>query len=232
MGTTSPPRTAAKRGRSAARTALLAGATGLIGHALLPMLNASPAYARTHVLVRRAPAGVVADARTTFHVVDFAQLPELPAVDDCYIALGTTIKVAGSQAAFRAVDFDFVVNTARAARAAGATRLAVVSALGADANSAVFYNRVKGEMQAAIAALGFESVVIAQPSLLLGDRAAIGQPTRSAEVWATRLLTPTMWLVPRSVRPIDAAKVAAALLAATPDAAPGVRVLSSAQMQG
>lgn len=225
---------AAQRGgsRSAGRTALLAGATGLIGQALLPLLQASPAYAHLHVLVRRAPAGVAADARRSVHVVDFARLPDLPAIDDCYIALGTTIKAAGSQAAFRQVDFDFVVNTARAARRAGATRLAVVSALGADARSAVFYNRIKGEMQATIATLGFESVVIAQPSLLLGDRAAIGQPVRSAEVWAARLLAPAMALVPRSVRPIAATKVAAALVTATLDAAPGVRVLSSAQMQG
>ena len=230
--TSSPPRTAAKRGRSSARVALLAGATGLIGRALLPMLNASASYALTHVLVRRAPYGVAADARSSFHVVDFTQLPALPAIDDCYITLGTTIKVAGSQAAFREVDFDFVVNTARAARAAGATRLAVVSALGADVNSTVFYNRVKGEMQAAVGALGFDSVVIAQPSLLLGDRAAIGQPTRTAEVWAARLLAPAMWLVPRTVRPIAAAKVAAALLATTLEAQPGVRLLSSSQMQG
>lgn len=218
--------------RGPARTALLAGATGLVGRALLALLHASPSYAHTHVLVRRPPAGGVADARTSFHGVDFAQLPELPAIADAYIALGTTIKVAGSQAAFRAVDFDFVVNTARAARAAGATRLAVVSALGADAHSAVFYKRVKGEMQAAIAALGFEAVVIAQPSLLLGDRAAIGQPTRNVEVWAARLLSSTMWLVPRAVRPIAATRVAAALLAATLEASPGVRRLSSAQMQG
>ena len=232
----SPSRTAAPSpaisGLSGKRRALLAGATGLIGRALLPLLNASPLYARTHVLVRRTPAGVPADPRTSFHAVDFAQLPELPPVDDCYIALGTTIKVAGSQAPFREVDFDFVVNTASAARAAGAIRLAVVSALGADVNSTVFYNRIKGEMQAAIGALGFESVVIAQPSLLLGDRAAIGQPTRAVEVWAARLLAPTMWLVPRAVRPIAATKVAAALLAATLEAQPGVRLLSSSQMQG
>lgn len=217
---------------SSGRTTLLAGATGLIGSALLPLLQASPSYARTHVLARRASVGAAADARTTFHVVDFAQLPELPAVDDCYIALGTTIQNAGSQAAFRTVDFDYVVNTARAARAAGATRLAVVSALGAEPCAATFYNRVKGEMQAAVGALGFESVVIAQPSLLLGNRAALGQPTRNVEVWAARLLTPAMWLVPRAVRPIAAVKVAASLLAATLDARPGVRVLSSSQMQG
>jgi uncharacterized protein YbjT (DUF2867 family) len=155
----------------------------------------------------------------------------LPAVDDVYIALGTTIKVAGSQAAFRAVDFDAVVNTARAARAAGASRLAIVSALGADAKSAVFYNRVKGEMQATVSQLGYESVVFAQPSLLVGDRAALGQPTRPGEVWATRLLRPFMGLVPASVRPIEAHTVAQALLHATLEAAPGVRVLSSAQMQ-
>lgn len=222
--------TAARRGRFSERTALLAGATGLIGRALLPMLQASPSYAHTHALVRRAPAGAAADARTTFHVVDFSHLPELPPIDDCFIALGTTIKIAGSQAAFRKVDFDFVVNTARAARAVGATRLAVTSALGADAHSSVFYNRVKGEMQDAVGALGFESVVIAQPSLLLGDRAAIGQPVRSVEVWAARLLATAMWLVPRTLQPIRASKVAAALLAATLDAAPGVRVLSSPQM--
>lgn len=232
MSPASPSETAASSGRSSARIALLAGATGLVGRALLPLLHQSPVYAHTHVIGRRAPAGVLADVRTTFHVVDFARLPALPAVDDCFIALGTTIKVAGSQAAFHAVDFDAVVNTARAARTAGATRLAVVSALGADARSSVFYNRVKGEMQAAVGALGFESIVIAQPSLLLGDRAAIGQPTRIVEVWAARFLTPAMWLVPRSVRPIQATKVAAALLAATRDVAPGVRVLSSSQMQG
>ena len=220
------------RDEPAPRVALLAGATGLIGAALLALLRASPRYRHTHVLLRRAVPGLVADARVTPHIVDFAQLPDpLPAVDDAYIALGTTIKVAGSQAAFRAVDFDFVLNTARAARAAGATRLAVVSALGADPHSSVFYNRVKGEMQAAIAQLGFESVVIAQPSLLVGDRAALGQPTRAAEVWINRLLKPWSALVPRAVRPIEAGAVARALLSATLDARPGVRVLSSAQMQ-
>ena len=165
-------------------------------------------------------------------MVDFGHLPApFPEVDDVFIALGTTIKVAGSEAAFRQVDFDYVVNAARAARAAGATRLAVVSALGADAHSRVFYNHVKGEMQAAIAALGYDSVVIAQPSLLMGDRAALGQPVRSGEVWATRLLGPIMGLVPKSVRPIAAADVASAMLAANMAGAPGLRILSSAQMQ-
>jgi len=214
------------------RTALLAGASGLIGAQLLALLRDHPAYRHTHLLLRRPMAGVAAYDRITPHIVDYGALPDpLPEVDDVYIALGTTIKVAGSQAAFRRVDLDHVVDTARAARAAGAQRLGVVSALGADARSAVFYNRVKGEMQDAIRTLGYDSVVIAQPSLLIGDRSALGQPTRFGEVWVTRMLNPWMGLVPRGVRPIRAKQVAQALLDATLEGTSGVRILSSGDMQ-
>ena len=214
------------------RVALLAGATGLIGRALLPMLLASDRYDAVHVLLRRATPGLPTHPKLTLHTVEFAQLPDpFPTADDVFITLGTTINAAGSEAAFRQVDFDFVVNTARAARAAGATRLAVVSALGADARSRVFYNRVKGEMQAAVAALGYESVVLAQPSLLLGDRAALGQPTRAVEVWASRLLAPVMGLIPKSVRPIEAATVAKAMLTANLSDSRGVHILGSGAMQ-
>ena len=214
------------------RTALLAGATGLVGSALLPLLCDSASYGEVHVLVRRSGAVTAAHAKARVHTVDFARLPQdLPAVDDVYIALGTTIKVAGSREAFRQVDFDFVVDTARAARTRGATRLAVVSALGADARSRIFYNRVKGDMQAAIAALGFESVTIAQPALLVGDRAALGQPVRAGEVWGERLFAAIRWLVPRGIRPIRARDVAAAMLTATVAGKPGVNLLSSAAMQ-
>jgi uncharacterized protein YbjT (DUF2867 family) len=219
-------------GAATRRKALLAGATGLVGSAMLPQLGESPSYEEIHVLVRRTGTGIPAQVKTRLHTVDFARLPEdLPAVDDVYVALGTTIKVAGSQAAFRQVDHDFVVNTARAARRAGATRLAVVSALGADARSSIFYNRVKGEMQEAVAALGFETLTIAQPSLLVGDRESLGQPVRAGEVWAARLLGPFERIIPKSVRPIRARDVAAALIAATLEGRPGLRVLRSGEMQ-
>ncbi len=219
-------------GSATPHTALLAGATGLVGRALLSLLLASKRYRRVHVLLRRAVPDIKAGPKLKVHHVDFAMLPAaFPTVDDVFIALGTTIKVAGSEAAFRQVDLDFVVNTARAAKAAGASRLAVVSALGADANSHVFYNRVKGEMQAAVAQLGYDSVVIAQPSLLLGDRVALGQPARSREMWAARLLGPMSWMVPKAVRPIHARTVASALLTATLTAKPGARILKSGAMQ-
>jgi len=214
------------------RTALLAGATGLVGRELLPLLLANPRYTRVHALVRASSRPIAPHPKLSVHEVKFNHLPELlPKVDDAYIALGTTIKSAGSNAAFREVDFDFVLSTARAARAAGARRVAVVSALGADTASRVFYNRVKGDMQAAVQALDFDTVVFAQPSLLLGDRASLGQPLRSGEVWATRLLGPVMGFVPKAVRPIQAQSVAAAMLSAMLAGARGVRVLGSADMQ-
>lgn len=214
------------------RTVLLAGATGLVGRALLQRLLEHPQTQHVHVLLRRAASAIAAHPKLELHVVDFAHLRRLPRVDDVYIALGTTIKVAGSQEAFRQVDHDHVIAIARAAREAGAKRLAVVSALGADRGSRVFYNRVKGEMEADAAALGYEEVCFAQPSLLLGDRAALGQPTRPGEVWASRLLGPVLALVPRGIRPIAAEDVAAALLAATLAGKPGVHRLASARMQG
>jgi uncharacterized protein YbjT (DUF2867 family) len=214
------------------RNALLAGATGLVGRALLPLLLDSLHYARVHALVRRPAADLPAHPKLQVHVVDFARLPALPAVDHVFIALGTTIADAGSPEAFRRVDFDAVVDTARAARAAGARRAMVVSALGADARSRVLYNRVKGEMQAAVCGLGYETVVFAQPSLLVGDRAKLGQPPRAGEGRVLRLLRPVMPWVPRGVRPIAVSDVAAALLRAALDSEPGVRLLRSGQMQG
>ena len=208
---------------SPSRVALIAGSTGLIGRALLPLLVASPRYVEVHALLRRSVPGLHEQPKLKLQVVDFLALPALPPIDDVFIALGTTIKVAGSQAAFRQVDFDAVVNTAHAARAAGATRLAVVSALGADTHSRVFYSRVKGEMQEAVSALGYASVVIVQPSMLVGDRTSLGQPVRNGEVWAGRLLS---WL-PRSVRPIAASQVAEAMLRALASPQPGVALLRS-----
>jgi uncharacterized protein YbjT (DUF2867 family) len=213
------------------RRAILAGATGLVGRALLALLLESPRYRSVHVLLRRPLVELPAHRKLASAVVDFSRLPELPAADDVFVALGTTIKAAGSQEAFRRVDFDAVLATAQAGRAAGATRLLVVSALGADVSSLVFYNRVKGEMEQAIAGLGYERVVIAQPSLLLGDREALGQPPRPGERWASRLMRPAAMLLPPAIRPIPAEYVARSLLRAALEAGPGVTRLGSAQMQ-
>ncbi len=152
-------------------------------------------------------------------------------MDEVFIALGTTIKVAGSQSAFRAVDFDAVLAVARAARAAGARRLGIVSAMGADAKSSVFYNRVKGEMEAAVNRLGYASVVLARPSLLSGDRSALGQARRSAENFAARAMRLLKPLTPVNYRAIAAADVAAALVSTLQRTPSGQKALLSGEMQ-
>ena len=207
-------------------TALLAGATGLVGREIAVQWRGS---GRLHLLVRRPLEHLAANQ--TQHVVDFAELPPLPRAQEAFCALGTTIKVAGSRPAFRAVDFDAVLAFARAARAAGASRFGVVSALGADATSGVFYNRVKGEMEAALAEIGFARLVIARPSLLVGDRAAAGQHARTGEGLALALTRPVAGWIPKAWRPIEAARVARALLRALAEGGGGLRILTSAEMQ-
>jgi uncharacterized protein YbjT (DUF2867 family) len=212
----------------APRRILLAGATGLVGQALLRALLRDPAVGSLQVLARRPPG--VDHPKLATHVVDFSALPALSAIDEVYLALGTTIKVAGSQAAFRAVDFDANLAVAHAALKAGARRLGVVSAMGADSGSRVFYNRVKGELEDAVAALGFEGVVIARPSLLLGDRAALGQPARAGERIGGVLAGVLRPLIPADYRPIKAVDVAHALLAHVPRARDTI-ILRSGAMQ-
>jgi uncharacterized protein YbjT (DUF2867 family) len=208
-----------------AQDALLAGASGLIGHELAAQWRGP---GRLHLLLRRAPS---APSAQPCLLVDFKALPDLPAAETAFCCLGTTIAVAGSQAAFRAVDFDAVLAYAQAARRAGVRCFAVVSALGASPAAGSFYNRVKGEMEAAVSTLGFDSVVIARPSLLAGNRAALGQPSRLGERLALAVTAPLAGLIPLAWRPIEAATVARALLRAAEQAQPGVRILESAALQ-
>jgi uncharacterized protein YbjT (DUF2867 family) len=211
------------------RKVLLAGATGLVGQSLLHGLLKDASVTSVHALVRR-PIGIT-HPKLTSHVTDFLSLLPLPPLDEVFLALGTTIKVAGSQAAFRAVDFDANFAVARAARSAGATRAGLVSAMGADPRSTIFYSRVKGELEQVLSGLGFETLVIARPSMLVGDRQALGQPERSGEKIAMhvgRILRP---VIPANYLPIDARDVAAALLTRVP-VARGREVLLSGDMQG
>ena len=215
------------------QTLWLAGATGLVGRQLLQQALAEPGLQTLHALGRRAPPDVH-DPRLQAWAVDFAALPSLgPAGPQAaaVCALGTTIRVAGSQAAFRAVDHDAVLAFAGAVRAAGVQRFGLVSALGADPGSAVFYNRVKGEVEAALQRLGFASLVIARPSLLVGDRAALGQPERLGERLGQALSRPLGPLLPARWRPIEAAVVARALWQALKQSPPGVQTLESGALQ-
>lgn len=213
-----------------ARVAMVAGATGLVGQEILAALLADETYSAVHCVGRRTLAQQ--HPKLTCHVVDFAALPQLPQVDDCFIALGTTIKVAGSQEAFRAIDLKAVEALALAVKRLGATNLGVVSAMGANSQSSVFYNRIKGEMEVSLARMGFKSLVIARPSLIDGNREALGQPGRAGEGLGLKLARGLSPLLPSNYRAIKASDIAHALIRHVKAAVPGVVTLMSGEMQG
>ncbi|BCU78057.1 oxidoreductase [Luteolibacter sp. LG18] len=210
------------------RRIILAGASGLVGGHLLNGLLSDESVVELHCIARRPLP--LQHPKLRMHVVDLAMLPELPSADEAYLALGTTIKVAGSREAFRAIDHDANLAVARAAFEAGARRFGLVSAMAADKDSRVFYNRVKGELEDALTGLATTATVIARPSLLLGDRERLAQPGRPGEKIAQAIMTPLRWMLPRDYRPIAAEKVARALLAEVP-ASEGTRILSSGELQ-
>jgi uncharacterized protein YbjT (DUF2867 family) len=141
------------------------------------------------------------------------------ATDHLYCALGTTIKKAGTQEAFRKVDFELPLAAARLARQKGASHFLLVSSLGADPHARVFYSRVKGELEEAVLGLGYASVTIVRPSLLLGSRTE-RRPAESLAALATPLIPPR-W------KPVPALRVAEALVAAGREDIPGVRIIEN-----
>jgi uncharacterized protein YbjT (DUF2867 family) len=208
------------------RSALVVGATGLVGGHVVSELLGRAEYARVSVLVRR-PLGR-GDPKLVEHVAgDFEHLAdhaEAMRADDVYACLGTTIKVAGSEERFRRVDHDYTVEVARAARNAGATRVAVVSSIGSSPESRTFYLRVKGETERDVEALGYETTSIARPSFLFGDRKG-SRPAEAVGIAVTRALSFALVGGLRQYRAIEARVVARALVRASLDGAPGVRIL-------
>jgi uncharacterized protein YbjT (DUF2867 family) len=206
------------------RTALLAGATGLIGSFLLKRLLDALEYERVVVWGRRPLE--LPHAKLEAAIVDFGQLARhrVPG-DDVFCCLGTTIKQAGSQEAFRQVDYDYPVALARAAARDGAKRFLVVSALGANSRSGVFYNRVKGDMEAAVKAAGVPQTSIFRPSLLTGRREKVRRGERVGEI-VGNLLGPLLG----RYRPIRGDLVAAAMLKAAVQDLPG-RIYESEEIR-
>lgn len=206
-----------------ARTALVAGATGLVGGECLQQLLASPEYSRVIVVTRRP----LATASRKLHevVIDFAELEGARSrlrADHVFCALGTTIRKAGSQDKFREVDFDYPRRLAELALAAGATHFSLVSALGASAASRVFYSRVKGELEDEVRGMDWPSLCLLRPSVIAGDR----QESRPIE----RLMEHALRFAPRRWRPVPARDIAAAMIATALQGKAGLTVLESADI--
>lgn len=205
---------------------LMAGATGLVGQATLQRALASTAVSEVVAPTRRP---LPAHPKLLNPVVDFDALPGDAAwwqVDAVACALGTTIRDAGSREAFRRVDHDYCLAIARHAHAHGAQAFALVSALGADPASRLFYSRTKGEVEQALGRIGFDSMTLLRPGLLGGRRTQ----HRAGERWAQRLLGALGPALPRRYRVVPPARVAAALLDAALKARPGHHVVPSQQL--
>jgi uncharacterized protein YbjT (DUF2867 family) len=191
------------------------------------LLAADPAFDRVVALTRRPLPGELSRGNVEPHVVDFDKLAahaSLFRVDQIICALGTTLrKVGGYHDAFRRVDYDYPLAAAHIARERGATHFLLVSSVGANLRSQIFYSRVKGELEAAVLALRYRSVTIVRPSLLLGPRAEY----RLGEQIAKRLA----FLFPARYKPVGAHAVAAVLVRAAKEDAPGHRIIESREIR-
>jgi uncharacterized protein YbjT (DUF2867 family) len=207
------------------RTALLAGASGLVGGECLKRLLVTPEYARIVVLTRRDLGTEVGHARVRQVVCDFGRLEAVAGdlvADHVFCALGTTIAKAGSQVAFRTVDFDYPKRLAEVAREQGAKHFSLVSALGARSDSPFFYSRVKGELEAALRAMDWPSLCFVRPSVIAGER----REARPLERLAERALR----LAPRGWRSVPARDIAAAMVATALRSPLGTTVIESGQI--
>lgn len=201
---------------------LLAGATGLTGEHLLDRLLNERTVERVLAPSRRPLAAHPHLENPVGELADL--LPQLGGpVDTAFCCLGSTIRQAGSQEAFRTIDLDLVVAVGRRARELGARHYLVISALGADRGSSVFYNRVKGEMEETLRDQGWPQLTLARPSLLLGPR----QEFRLGE----RLAAPLMRLIPGKYRGIEACTLARALWRLALETGEGTRVVESDELR-
>jgi uncharacterized protein YbjT (DUF2867 family) len=209
-------------------TALIAGATGLVGNHVLQLLLGD-LYFGSVIAVTRKPVGVH-NSKLSNPVVDFDNLDQHVQklkTDIVFCCLGTTIKQAGSRHNFWKVDHDYVLSLARITRQAGAKKFLLVSALGANRNSSFFYNEVKGKLEEAIGAVGFEHYHILRPALLLGNRSET-RPGEDAAKTAYRILD---FMIPKKYKAIQADRVARAMVHFAKSDVKGTHIHNSIELQ-
>jgi uncharacterized protein YbjT (DUF2867 family) len=190
------------------KTALIAGSTGLIGRQLLQLLIESPLYEKVIAITRH---DLPDHPKLVQMKMEFGSITEGSVAlkaDDVFCCLGTTMAKAGSKEKFRQVDFYYPYLLAKTTYAAGAKKYLIVSALGANKSSKIFYNEVKGEVEEAVSSVGFDAVHIFRPSLLLGPRAE----SRSGEDAAKLFYRIFGFFIPEKYKAISSLKVAKAML--------------------
>lgn len=213
------------------RSALVLGATGLVGRQCLEQLLADPSYTAVHAIVRKPLE--LSHPKLQQHVIPFTELAitvAQVAASEVFCCLGTTIKQAGSQEGFRRVDYEYPLVAAQSALASGARQFLIVTSLGADPSSSIFYSRVKGEVERDICALALPTVHVLQPSMLLGDRSDHRLGEAIGKV-AMKIFQPLMLGAARKYRAIAGATVARAMIALAKQDLPGKHTHKSDALQ-
>lgn len=208
------------------KTALIIGASGLIGKQLTQQLLQDKRYEKITALVRK-PLDIQDDKLIqTRYDFDWPNA-DLAVGEELFCCLGTTIKKAGSQTAFRKVDYDYIVETAKIALANGTKKIAVVSSMGADKDSTIFYNKIKGETEAALQKLNYEACYILRPSLLMGTRDEL----RMGELVGKLVMTVFSFAIPKKYKGIEGKQVAKAMIALMHSDKTGFQILESDELR-
>ena len=203
------------------KKALVIGGTGLVGNQLIHLLLADEHY-RVIALVRKPMP--IQHNRLTQVVFDFDHPDAAVTVaDEIYCCLGTTLKVAGSKAAFYKVDFEYVLSIATMAFRSGAKKFALVSSMGANKNSGIFYSKTKGAIEEAVTTIGYESLFILRPSMLLGQRTQL----RLGEKIGQFMMSVLSFAIPKKYKGIEARQVAKGMIAVMNSNEIGVHILES-----
>jgi len=204
---------------------MVLGSTGLVGSAVVQQLSADPTCSRIVALTRDSHSIFPFSPKLSIEVVDFdnlAQHADLFAVDQIICAMGTTLRKTPSRDVYRRIDYGYPLEAAKQGLEHGATHYLAVTAVSANAESPIFYNRLKGELEDALSLLNYRSLTIARPSVLIGDRA---DPRLSEKIaWKLSFITP------RKYKPVRGANVAKALVNAARDDVPGLRIIQNDEM--
>ncbi|MEK4508479.1 oxidoreductase [Paenibacillus sp. FSL K6-2524] len=209
------------------KRALIAGSTGLVGNELLHYLLEAEEYDQVIAIVRSSLQ--IVHSKLTEKIVDFDQLEEVQeyfAVDDVFCCLGTTIKKAKSQDAMYKIDVEYPLTIARLAKEQGASHFLLISSMGANPNSSVWYSKIKGNLEQELSKIGYDSNSILRPSLLLGNR----QEFRLGEQWGGsifKVVSPLLVGPFRKYRAIQAKNVALAMYRIAQLTSPGVTIYPS-----
>jgi uncharacterized protein YbjT (DUF2867 family) len=207
------------------KTALLAGASGLTGGYLLNLLLESPEYSSVIAYVRKSSG--LTHPKLKEIVVDWETLQEPEAAEDVFCCLGTTIKKAGSQEAFRRVDYNYPLQLAQIQLRGGSQQFLLVSSMGADAKSSIFYSRVKGELENALQSIGYKSLHIFRPSFIAGPRKE-SRPGEKIGLAIFSIMSPLFIGPLKKYAPIQAEHIARAMLRTAQKNEQGTKVYDSA----